>query len=439
MGRIPMRPLAATFTALFSVTLMTLGTAAPAGASDDTYFAEQWGLTQIHAPDAWTSATGAGITIAIIDTGVENTHPDLRGKIDATANCVSGTCYAGGAEDVHGHGTLVAGIAAASTGNSRGVAGVAPEARLVVAKAVDDSGRGSVEAINAGIRWAVDRGARVINLSLGDPNFLVTSLLGTPLRPGIDYAWSRGAIPVIASGNENVGLLELGSANYGSLNALVVGATERSGAVASYSSPIGNAKWGLVAPGGSGDGAGTDILSTYRGGGYAWVAGTSMAAPHVSGALALLLSRGLSPTAAVERILSTVDKSVRCGAGCQGRLDVAPAMAGIGTASTPTTPSAGTGTTAAGGGRPAGTTATTRPPATSTTTAPAAPPGTGPAGSELAAPGPESLALSGRSLEYSGDAARSTAVLAMAIGLAVTSGAVTGAVTWRRLRAGERW
>src|SRR5262249_20160190 len=159
----------------------------------------------------------------------------------------------------HGHGTLVAGIAAAATGNGRGVAGVAPDARLVIAKAVDENGRGSVDDIAAGIRWSVDHGAKVVNLSLGDPNFLFTSLAGSPLRPGIEYAWSHGAVPVLASGNENVGLLELGSSNYGNVDALVVGATDRSGAVAAYSSAIGNAKWGLVAPGGSGNGPGEDV------------------------------------------------------------------------------------------------------------------------------------------------------------------------------------
>ncbi|MCA1693161.1 MAG: S8 family serine peptidase, partial [Actinobacteria bacterium] len=322
MESLPMCRVRVTLAVLCGVVLATLAGVAPAGASDDTYFNDQWSLSQIHAPEAWGAATGSGITIGIVDTGIDSDHPDLAAKIDATATCVNGPCRDGEAEDVHGHGTLVAGIAAASTGNGRGMAGVAPDARLVVAKAVDDQGRGSVEDINNAIRWVVDHGARVVNLSLGDPNFLLVSLLGTPLRTGIDYAWSRGAVPVLASGNENVGLLDLGSANYGALNALVVGATDKSGSAASYSSPIGNAKWGLAAPGGSGGGPGADVLSTYIGGRYAWVAGTSMSAPHVSGAVALLMSRGMGASTAVDRLLANLDRGVRCGAGCQGLLNV---------------------------------------------------------------------------------------------------------------------
>lgn len=331
------RPVRATLGAILSTCSAVLATvlggallAPPAGATNDPYFDLQWNLTQIGAADAWTASTGASVKVGIVDTGVDSSHPDLASKIDGMATCLSGNpCVDGAAPDGHGHGTIVSGIVAAVTGNGKGVAGVAPDARLLVAKAVDDQGRGDVGDIINGIHWVVDHGARIVNLSLGDPNFLVTSLLGTPLRPGIEYAWSKGAIPVLASGNDNVGVLDLGSSNYGTLDAVVVGATDKSGNVASYSSPIGNAKWGIVAPGGNGDGQGQDILSTYPGVRYAWVAGTSMAAPHVSAALALLLARGLNPTAAVQRVLSSADKSVRCGASCAGRLNLAAAASGL--------------------------------------------------------------------------------------------------------------
>ena len=424
------RALTAAF-ALGIVLAASVAFAAPSGATDDRFFAEQWSLEQIKAPDAWGAATGEGVTIGIVDTGVEIDHPDLRSKIDATADCVGGTCRDGeGGHDPHGHGTLVAGIAAAATGNGRGIAGVAPDARLVVARAVDDAGKGSVEDINNAIRWAVDHGARVINLSLGDPNFLVVSVLGTPLRPAIDYAWSRGAVPVLASGNENVGVLGLGSANYGMLNALVVGATTRSDATASYSSPIGTAKWGLAAPGGSGGGPGQDILSTFLDGQYAYVAGTSMAVPHVSGAVAVLLSKGLSGPAAVQRLLSTADRSVKCGPGCQGRLDLAAAAGGGGG---PPPTNAPATTTAAPGLRSSA--------ATTTTTTEPPPPPSVPATdtpSEVAAPLSRRERPPGRALEYSENGGRRGPAVAMAASLALGVGLAAGA-SWMRLRAGERW
>ena len=416
------RALTASFV-LCAVLAATAALAARAGASNDPLFEEQWSLTQIHAPDAWGTATGAGVTIGIIDTGVDTDHPDLAAKIDATADCVGGPCREGQGQDRHGHGTIVAGIAAAATGNGRGIAGVAPDARLVVARAVDDEGRGAVEDINTAIRWVVDRGAKVVNLSLGDPNFFLVSVLGTPLRPGIEYAWSRGAVPVLASGNEDVGALGLGSANYGTLNALIVGATTRSGATASYSSPIGNAKWGLAAPGGSGDGPGQDILSTFAGGRYAYVAGTSMAVPHASAAVALLMSRGFSAPGAVQRLLSSADKSVPCGPGCQGLLNVAAAVGG---SEAPATVAAPPTTAAPALGAAAVTTTTAPPPA-----------GPGDAPPVLAAPAPVGSRLP-RALEYSEDARSKGPAVALATSLVLGVGLASGA-SWARLRAGGRW
>ncbi|MEW6153126.1 MAG: S8 family serine peptidase [Actinomycetota bacterium] len=316
------------------VTAVTaMNTAVTAGASDDPLFGDQWSLEQIGAPAAWAASTGEGVLVGIVDTGVDASHPDLRDKIEAQVTCTGGTCREGSARDGHGHGTAVAGVIAASTGNGTGIAGVAPGARLIVAKAMDDDGRGGTLDINAAIAWVVERGAKVVNLSLGDPDLRLTSLIGSPLRSGIEYAWSRGAIPVLASGNYDDGAAAGAglSANYGDLNAVVVGATDRNGRVPSYSTSLGNAKWGVVAPGGSGRAAGAGVLSTARSGRYGWSSGTSLAAPHVSGALALLLAQGLPPSVAVERLLSTADGSP-CGEGCQGRLraDAAVAVAAAG-------------------------------------------------------------------------------------------------------------
>lgn len=428
--------------AMSLLAVFTVLVAPGASASDDPLFDSQWPLAQIGAPEAWAVSRGAGVTIGIVDTGVDVDHPDLRSKIDAHADCVGGTCRLGEGRDRHGHGTLVSGIAAASTGNRRGVAGVAPEARLVVARAVDAQGRGSVDDIAAGIRWVVDQGAHVVNLSLGDPNFLFTSLVGTPLAPAIEAAWANGAIPVLAAGNENVGLLGLGSSNYGQLNAVIVGATARTGEPASYSSPIGNAKWGLVAPGGSGTGPPNDVLSTYAGGEYAWTAGTSMAAPHVSGALALLLAGGLSREAAVERMLATADRTVSCGSGCRGRLDLRTAVASL-----PTTAPAPTAAppTSAAPAVPAPPTTTAPTPSTSV-----APPTslTRPAEGRTTAPEPAPAGQDGELaggfdlVPESGDRDRSTfgtapVLAALALLVSVWSGVT--AVAYRRLTGAGGW
>ncbi len=314
--------------------------ALPASASDDARFGEQWSLQRIGAPTAWGSTTGAGVRIGIVDTGIDLAHEDLAAKVVAHTSCIGSNgdparCTGSG-QDEQGHGTHVAGIAAAAKDNKIGVAGVAPDAELVVAKVLGANGGGTIEDINAGIRWVVDNGARVVNLSLGDPNFLLTSVQGTALSAGIEYAWAHGAIPVVASGNENpAGLDVLGSSDYGSINALVVGATGPSDEVAPYSSPLGNAKWALMAPGGIGGGTpARDVLSTIWKSGalnqYAALAGTSMAAPHVTGAVALLLAQGYGQQAVVDRLLGTADPNVSCGLNsptCAGRLDVTRATA----------------------------------------------------------------------------------------------------------------
>ena len=325
------RGLAQALCALLAVALV----ATAAGASNDADFSKQWSLSKIGAPEAWANSTGQGVRVGIVDTGIDLNHEDLAGRVVESTSCVGAAgdpakC-SGSAQDDQGHGTHVGGIIAANKDNGIGIAGVAPDAELVVAKALSAAGAGTEEDINAGIKWVVDHGAKVVNLSLGDPNFVFTSLLGTGMRDGIEYAWSKGAVPVVASGNSNLLGLGLGSSNYGSLNAIVVGATGPNDEVAEYSSPIGSAKWGILAPGGAGDGnPDHDIYSTFWEGGkpnaYRALAGTSMAAPHVAGAVALLLAEGLTPQQAVERLIGTADAKVTCD-NCKGRLDAARASA----------------------------------------------------------------------------------------------------------------
>ncbi len=316
--------------------------------SNDSGFSQQWALEKIGAPAAWGSSTGTGVRIGIVDSGVDLSHEDLAGKVAAHTSCVgaggNASRCSGSGQDAHGHGTHVAGIAAAFKDNGKGIAGVAPDASLVVAKVLDGNGAGSLDDVTAGIKWAVDNGAKVVNLSLGDPLFFVTSLFGSGLEEGVEYAWANGAVPVLASGNTN--LLGLGSSDYGSLNAIVVGATGPDDQVTDYSSPLGNAKWSIVAPGGANSGTkADDIYSTFWVSGkqnqYKHLAGTSMAAPHVAGAVALLLAQGHSPQEAVDRILGTANAGVSCGAdsrNCQGRLDVARAVGAAPSASIPANP-----------------------------------------------------------------------------------------------------
>jgi subtilisin family serine protease len=309
----------------------------PAGASNDPGYEKQWNLVRIGAPEAWDRTTGAGVRVGIVDAGIDLAHEDLAGRVVAATSCLKsqgdpGKCTGTGQDDV-GHGTHVAGIIAANKDNGLGVAGVAPDAGLVVAKVADSGGGINIEDANAGIRWVVDHGARVVNLSLGDFIFVRTAAFGTRLSEGIEYAWQKGAVPVISSGNSDVFGVGVGSQDYGDLDALVVGATGPDDLVADYSSPTGNAKWAIVAPGGAADGDEThNVWSTFwkkdKQNEYGYLAGTSMAAPHVTAAVALLLAQGLSGPEAVQRLLDTADPTVACGADsptCKGRLDVAKA------------------------------------------------------------------------------------------------------------------
>ena len=340
--------------ALFGLALAAAVVAAVAPASavgTDPGISQQWGLRQIGAPSAWSTSVGAGIPIAVIDTGIDKAHPDLHGQIDGAVTCLDTggdprRCTVDGA-DIHGHGSHVAGIAAAAA-NDVGVSGVAPGARIIAVRVFsygEDPITGERDPepgayaldIMAGIRWVTANVSRkgVINISIGDG--LIIKTIENGYEGAIDEAWDAGWLPVTTAGNaRDFGLT---SEEYGNLNALVVGATGPDGELAGYSSPFGSAKWGLVAPGGNaraGNGKGACqnepakcVLSTYVGGEYGLLQGTSMAAPHVAGAAALLMASGLDHVAAVQRLLATTDKSRDCGSGCKGRLDAAAAVAGL--------------------------------------------------------------------------------------------------------------
>ena len=366
-------------TALVSaVAAVALGVWAPsASSSNDPYFPEQWDLARINAPAAWTRSTGLGVKIGVVDTGIDLTHEDLASKISDSVSCIGAhdlpAACTGSAQDDQGHGTHVAGIAAAVTGNDKGVAGVAPDARLVVVKALGSSGSGALNDVNAGIKWAVDRGARVINLSLESDGNEVMTVPGQSLNEGVDYAYNHNAVVVVAAGNATPSLF--GSAGYANVNAVIVGATGRNDEVAWYSSPLTGAKWGLVAPGGDARGpdgsascagslAADCIVSTGWFSGktnqYADDEGTSMATPQVAGVLALVMAQNpaLTAVAAVQRVLTTVDH-VACGDGCRGRLDAAAAVGAPLSPSNPTTAAAGSADSSPAGVLPAASPSTT--------------------------------------------------------------------------------
>ena len=268
----------------------------PARAANDPYRDKQWGLDQIHASESWAASKGAGVTIAIVDSGIDLTHPDLQSKIVSHVRCID-NCVSGGDDD-NGHGSHVAGIAAASTNNGIGISGVAPSAKLMAVKVLGSDGTGWCSDIGLGVRWAADHGADVINLSLS-PSALGLDV-GCGLQAAAEYAWDKGVVVVVVAGND--GLVNL----YGSSKLIVVGATGPDDAPTSYS----NAGADIYAPGGETSGnctPSTCVFSTYKNGQYASIDGTSMAAPHVSGVAAQLVAKGYSNTQVQSRILSTAD------------------------------------------------------------------------------------------------------------------------------------
>lgn len=249
---------------------------------NDPKFRHQYGLRKPGFEKAWSRARGHGARVAIVDSGAALGHVELRGKAVAKRDFVNDNNTV---EDSHGHGTHVAGIVAARTGNRMGVAGGCPGCRLIVAKALNKDLVGYDSDIAAAIRWSADRGAKVINLSLGGPGEK------SVLKDAIDYATRRGAVVVAAAGNS--GSEAVYPAAY--RNVIAVTATgPRDGRDRSYTT----GRWiDVAAPG-------QDIVSTVPGG-YEYKSGTSMSAPHVTALAGLLASQGRGPYQIRKRILGT--------------------------------------------------------------------------------------------------------------------------------------
>ena len=266
---------------------------------NDPSFPSQWGLTKINCPAAWDRTTGSpNIVVAVIDTGVDLDHPELApllvqgtDMVDLGTNPVPppGFRFEGDftgrdndPQDEVGHGTHVAGTIACLSNNANGVAGVTWNCRImpvrVLARIVnvnnnaDVRGTGSAADIAAGIRWAVDHGARVLNLSLGGP-------VDTQVeRDAIAYAISRGAVVVVAMGNNGNNIPSYPAAYP---DVVAVGAINQTDQRANFSN---------MGPHIDVVGPGVGVLSTVWDNGFATMSGTSMATPHVAGVAALVLS-----------------------------------------------------------------------------------------------------------------------------------------------------
>jgi serine protease len=279
--------------AIVSIAALALA-AAPAAHAADPLRGQQWGLSMVESDPAHSVTRGAGAVVAVVDTGVLASHEDLRGRLAAGHDFVSGD---DDPQDGNGHGTHVTGIVAADDGNGVGVSSVAPDAKVMPVRVLDDDGSGTPDDIAAGIDWAATHGAQVLNLSLG-PDL---PLLGSAPEVGaaIDRALDRGVVVAAAAGNSGLPICEQPRVQG---RMLCVGSVDDTGS-RSYFSNFGQGL-GIMAPGGSLLG-GQDILSTYNDGGYEDLAGTSQATPHVAGVAALLVSKGVTGQAAVDRILAT--------------------------------------------------------------------------------------------------------------------------------------
>lgn len=237
---------------------------------NDPSWSSSWGVAGINAPSIWPFTQGEGVKVAVIDTGVDASHPDLAGRVLPGADLVNDD---GDAGDDHGHGTHVAGTIAALVNNGLDVGGVAPQAKIIPIKVLNASGQGYNADIANGVLEAADRGAKIINLSLGGTDNSET------LRRAIADVQARGVVVIAAAGNDGVSTPFYPAANEGVIAVAAVDQARRKADFSNHGDYI-----DIAAPG-------VAIGSTKKGGGVASMSGTSMASPHVAGAAALLMAQ----------------------------------------------------------------------------------------------------------------------------------------------------
>jgi subtilisin family serine protease len=277
----------------------------------------------ISAPPAWDSRTGCS-KVAVLDSGVQHSHPDLQANVwhnsgeindngkDDDRNGYVDDYYgvnvrkgSGSGGDADGHGTHVAGIVGGRGNNDVGVSGLCWSAKLMPVRFMDDNGRGSTSDAIAGLDYAVDQGAKIVNCSFG------SSAKSTALHDAIDDAQDRGVLLVVAAGNDGDSLESHPEypASYKDGNIVTVAATTSTDALADFSN-FGATSVDLAAPG---DG----IYSTYPTSTYRYLDGTSMASPYVAGAAAML--RSANPDLSYSQIRSALLDSIDELPGLQGK------------------------------------------------------------------------------------------------------------------------
>lgn len=285
---------------------------------NDTQYAALYGMQRINAENSWDLTKGSpDVTVAVIDTGIDYTHPDLADNIARNVGEIPNNgidddgngftddyygydfvSYDSDPKDDHFHGTHCAGTIGAKGDNGEGVAGVAWNIKLMPVKVLDSYGSGTISSVAAGMNYAVNRGVKIISMSLG------TTAYSQTLEDAIIYAKNNGALIVAAAGNAaaNADTSPLYPAASAQDNVISVAASNSSDSLA-YFSNYGATSVDLAAPGES-------ILSTYLNGQYAYASGTSMATPHVAGMAAMLKSVNSTLTySQIKSILITsVDK-----------------------------------------------------------------------------------------------------------------------------------